>query len=214
MFFDCFDVPTHRALVGDQFGQTTQPRHAADGGRPFTVASAVVGQFLKFGQTSPHAKRVRPEASTTIQESYVGAETKLRAFQARFGWLVDPLLIPVALEVVIKPPPASRQNGLHDLDNVLRNYLIPRVVDILRPTQLPPSDSRRCERARYHYASWLRVIRVVGEVLERLERFSYRARYRISDGFILTSGSTPSELSIVRGIRMRLLAPPGQILRS
>lgn len=38
-------------------------------------------------------------------------ETKLRAFQARFGWLVDPLLIPVALEVVIKPPPASRQNN-------------------------------------------------------------------------------------------------------
>ena len=49
MFFDCFDVPTHRALVGDQFRQTTDPRHAADGGQPFTVASAVVGQFLKFG---------------------------------------------------------------------------------------------------------------------------------------------------------------------
>ncbi len=48
MFFDCFDVPTHRALVGDQFGQTTDPRHAADRGQPFTVASAVVGQFLKF----------------------------------------------------------------------------------------------------------------------------------------------------------------------
>jgi len=49
VFFDCFDVPTHRALVGDQFRQTTDPRHAADGGQPFTVASAVVGQFLKFG---------------------------------------------------------------------------------------------------------------------------------------------------------------------
>jgi proline dehydrogenase len=49
MLFDCFDVPTRRALVGDQFGQTTEPRHAADGGQPFTVASAVVGQFLKFG---------------------------------------------------------------------------------------------------------------------------------------------------------------------
>jgi hypothetical protein len=49
MFFDCFDVPTRRALVGDQFGQTTEPRHAADGGQPFTVASAVVGEFLKFG---------------------------------------------------------------------------------------------------------------------------------------------------------------------
>jgi hypothetical protein len=60
-------------------------------------------------------------------------ETKLRDFQARFGWLVDPLLIPVALEVIIKPPPVTRQNGLHDLDNVLRKHLIPRVVDVLRP---------------------------------------------------------------------------------
>ena len=78
MFFDCFDVPTHRALVGDQFGQTTQWRHAADGGQPFTVASAVLGQFLKFRYTSAHAKRLRSEASTTIQESYVGAVTILR----------------------------------------------------------------------------------------------------------------------------------------
>src|SRR6266540_3355704 len=60
-------------------------------------------------------------------------ETKLRDFQARFGWLVDPLLIPVALEVIIKPPPVTRQNGLHDLDNVLRKHLIPRLVDVLRP---------------------------------------------------------------------------------
>lgn len=60
-------------------------------------------------------------------------DQKLREFQTRFGWLIDPLLVPVALEVVIKPPPPSRQNGLHDLDNVLRSYLIPRVVEILRP---------------------------------------------------------------------------------
>ena len=60
-------------------------------------------------------------------------EAKLREFQARFGLLIDPLLVPVALEVVIKPPPPSRQRGLHDLDNVLRTYLIPRVVEILKP---------------------------------------------------------------------------------
>lgn len=60
-------------------------------------------------------------------------DQKLRAFQAQCGWLVDPLLVPVALEVVIKPPPPSRQSGLHDLDNVLRTYLIPRVVSILKP---------------------------------------------------------------------------------
>ena len=48
VFFDGFDVATRRAFVGDQFGQTTDPGEAADGGQPFTVASAVVGQFLKF----------------------------------------------------------------------------------------------------------------------------------------------------------------------
>lgn len=60
-------------------------------------------------------------------------DQKLRAFQAQFGWLIDPLLVPVALEVVIKPPPSGRQRGLHDLDNVLGSYLIPRVVEILKP---------------------------------------------------------------------------------
>lgn len=60
-------------------------------------------------------------------------DAKLRDFQSRLGWLIDPLLVPVALEAVIKPPPPSRQNNLHDLDNVLRTYLIPRVIDILEP---------------------------------------------------------------------------------
>src|SRR6185437_13929167 len=58
---------------------------------------------------------------------------KLLAFQTHWGWLVNPLLVPVALEVVIKPPPTSRQNALHDLDNVLRTYLIPSIVDVLKP---------------------------------------------------------------------------------
>ena len=60
-------------------------------------------------------------------------EEKLREFQAKWGRIVDPLLVPTALEVVIKPPPPSRERNLHDLDNVLRNYLIPRVVEILNP---------------------------------------------------------------------------------
>jgi hypothetical protein len=60
-------------------------------------------------------------------------DTKLRDFRQQYGWLIDPLVIPVALEVVIKPPPPSRQNALHDLDNVLREYLLPALIDILKP---------------------------------------------------------------------------------
>jgi hypothetical protein len=60
-------------------------------------------------------------------------ETKLRDFQTKFGWVLDPLAVPVALQVVVRPPPESRQRGRHDLDNVLRDYLIPRVIDVLKP---------------------------------------------------------------------------------
>jgi hypothetical protein len=60
-------------------------------------------------------------------------EKKLHEFQTKWGRIVDPLLVPIALEVVVKPPPPSRERNLHDLDNVLRTYLIPRVVEILNP---------------------------------------------------------------------------------
>ena len=73
-------------------------------------------------------------------------EEKLLAFKARYDWLINPLLIPVALEVLIKPPPVSRQRGLHDLDNVLRTYLIPRFVDLLSQFRILPSRSMRVVR--------------------------------------------------------------------
>lgn len=60
-------------------------------------------------------------------------DAKLEEFRARCGRLVDPLLVPVACEVVVRPPPPSRQNNVHDLDNVLRTYLLPRVLQTLRP---------------------------------------------------------------------------------
>ncbi len=63
-------------------------------------------------------------------------EAKIRHFQDRYSWVLKPLRIPVTLEVVIKPPPPSRARGVHDLDNVLREYLIPRVIEIFEP----PSD--------------------------------------------------------------------------
>jgi hypothetical protein len=58
---------------------------------------------------------------------------KLDEFRKTCGRLVDPLLVPVALEVVIRPPPPSRQNNVHDLDNVLRSYLLPHVLHTLKP---------------------------------------------------------------------------------
>jgi hypothetical protein len=71
------------------------------------------------------------EGSSSIWKNEI--EQKLRAFKSKFEWIIDPLVMPVALAVLIKPPPLSRQNGLHDLDNVLRKYLIPRVLEVLKP---------------------------------------------------------------------------------
>jgi len=105
----------------------------------YNVSSRALGIDLAamWEQTSSTPLRITlselPQATdgSTLWKREI--EDKLRAFQARFGWLIDPLLVPVALEVVIKPPPQSRQNGPRDLDNVLRTYLIPRVVEILKP---------------------------------------------------------------------------------
>jgi hypothetical protein len=57
-------------------------------------------------------------------------------FQRTYSWLLQPLRVPVAMQVVVKPPPASRTRGLHDLDNIVRNYLVGPLVEAVRP----PSD--------------------------------------------------------------------------
>ena len=71
------------------------------------------------------------KGSTKVYEQQV--EEKIRRFQQDYSWIVTPLLIPVALEVIIKQPTPSRTRGVHDLDNIVRNFIIPRVVDVLKP---------------------------------------------------------------------------------
>jgi len=60
-------------------------------------------------------------------------EQQLRQFQEDFAWIMKPLSIPLALEVIVKPPLPSKRPGTHDVDNILRNYIIPKVVDVLQP---------------------------------------------------------------------------------
>jgi len=68
----------------------------------------------------------------TVKENI---DKRIRAFRSQHGRLLAPLRIPVALEVIIKPPP-TRNHALHDLDNVMRTYLVPKVTELLEP----PSD--------------------------------------------------------------------------
>jgi hypothetical protein len=105
----------------------------------------------KMFSTTPLRIRLSelPQVSGASDQWKKEIDEKLRAFRSRYDWLIDPLVVPVALEVVIKPPPPSRTNGLHDLDNVLRRYLIPRVTEILKPIS--------------HYAFALDTIRKSGD---------------------------------------------------
>lgn len=81
---------------------------------------------------------------------------ELQRFQNRFKASLDPLRVPVALEVVVKPPVHASTSILHDLDNVVRNYLIPEVVDIFGPpSHLAHSYSERWNKATGPWADVL-----------------------------------------------------------
>jgi hypothetical protein len=55
-------------------------------------------------------------------------ETELTALNQKWNSLISPLVVPVALEVIVRPSPATPKAVLHDLDNIVRDYLLPRVV--------------------------------------------------------------------------------------
>ncbi|MDX7660893.1 hypothetical protein SJ554_00270 [Enterobacter asburiae] len=50
------------------------------------------------------------------------------AFKNRWDWLINPLVVSVALEVIVRPNPATPTAVLHDLDNIVRDYLLPSIV--------------------------------------------------------------------------------------
>lgn len=53
---------------------------------------------------------------------------EIAAFKQRWNWIIDPLVVAVALEVVVRPNAKTPPGVLHDLDNIVRDYLIPGIV--------------------------------------------------------------------------------------
>lgn len=53
---------------------------------------------------------------------------EIAAFKKRWDWIIRPLVVAVALEVVVRPNPKTPPSVLHDLDNIVRDYLIPGIV--------------------------------------------------------------------------------------
>ena len=74
-------------------------------------------QFVELPVASGESAAFKQRVSATI-----------KAFKQRWDWAINPLVIAVVLEVVIRPNPDTPPNVLHDLDNIVRDYLIPKVV--------------------------------------------------------------------------------------
>ena len=68
---------------------------------------------------------VTPGSSAVFKQRI---DTELTVFKKKWSWLITPLVVPIALEVIVRPSPATPKAVLHDLDNIVRDYLLPQVV--------------------------------------------------------------------------------------
>jgi hypothetical protein len=55
-------------------------------------------------------------------------EASVADFKRRWDWLISPQVVPVALQLVVRPSPDTPKGVLHDLDNIVRDYLLPQIV--------------------------------------------------------------------------------------
>jgi hypothetical protein len=55
-------------------------------------------------------------------------DAALDDFEQRWGWLIRPLVVSVGLQVIVQPNSSTAPGTRHDLDNVVRNYLLPKIV--------------------------------------------------------------------------------------
>ena len=53
---------------------------------------------------------------------------EIATFKKRWDWIINPLVVAVALEVIVRPNLKTPPSVLHDLDNIVRDYLIPGIV--------------------------------------------------------------------------------------
>ncbi len=77
--------------------------------------------------------RELPQKEGTSDAYKQEIDAKLRQFKKKFGRVLQPLLLPITLQVVVKPPSRGRAFAIHDLDNVVRTYLLPKIVEVLQP---------------------------------------------------------------------------------
>lgn len=74
-----------------------------------------------------------PSRSGESTEYVSAVEQAVAQFHKKYSWIITPLLVPIAIEVAVKPAPVSRRASSNDLDNVAKNFLIPAVVKEFQP---------------------------------------------------------------------------------
>lgn len=67
----------------------------------------------------------RPGESSAFRAQIDAA---LDDFERRWGWLIRPLVVSVGLQVIVQPNASTPPGTQHDLDNIVRDYLLPRIV--------------------------------------------------------------------------------------
>ncbi|MFC3695572.1 hypothetical protein [Chenggangzhangella methanolivorans] len=69
-----------------------------------------------------------PVASGSSEAFKQRIAAAIAEFKARWGRLIDPLVVAVGLQVIVRPSPSTPTGVLHDLDNIVRDYLLPQIV--------------------------------------------------------------------------------------
>lgn len=72
-----------------------------------------------------------PIASGGSDDFKQSIAAEITAFKQRWDWVINPLVVAVALEVIVRPNPNTPPAVLHDLDNIVRDYLLPGIVPSL-----------------------------------------------------------------------------------
>lgn len=100
-------------------------------GRP-RIASLSFGKKMWLKMTTESPLRLQVGSLPVSNGGSIGfkdsVRTEIADFKKRWDWLINPLVVPVGLEVIVRPSPKTPSAVLHDLDNIVRDYLIPEIV--------------------------------------------------------------------------------------
>ena len=86
-------------------------------------------QWNHFFQNHPLRVTLSELPQTHGSDSFKRAiDAEVAKFKKRYDWIIRPLVVSVALEVIVRPFPSMPRGSIKDLDNMVRDYLLPKFV--------------------------------------------------------------------------------------